>query len=98
MLAGATLHDLERRMIASLPMEHKPQAAGFDGDDDLLDDGPQDPLAGLGGGGGMLPQAGPNVGKQDQRPPPCLPHRCPLLGPPAPRPLLLLPPRPPPVR
>ena len=38
-------------------MQHQVQPTGRDRDDDLLENGPQNPLAGLGRGGRMVPQA-----------------------------------------
>ena len=56
MLAGAVLHDFEPTMITTLPMQPQVQAVRFDSNDYLVEDGPQDPFAGLGGSRGVVPQ------------------------------------------
>ena len=56
MLTCAVFHDFEACVIAALPVQHQVQAVRFDRDDNLVEHGPQDPLAGLGGSSGVVPQ------------------------------------------
>jgi hypothetical protein len=54
-LANAVLRHFKPRVVPTLPMQHQVQAICRDGDNDLLEDGPQNPLAGFVGRRGMVP-------------------------------------------
>src|SRR6516164_6817824 len=54
MLAGAVLDDFEARVITASPMQHEAQAVWFNSNDDFLEDGAQNSLAGFGGRRGMV--------------------------------------------
>ena len=47
-LPGAVLRHFQPRVISALPMQHEAQPIGLHRDDDLLEDGAQNPLAGFG--------------------------------------------------
>ncbi len=47
-LANAVLRHFKPRVVPTLPMQHQVQAICRDGDDDLLEDGAQNPLASFG--------------------------------------------------
>src|SRR5205807_9350757 len=53
-LASTVFRHFKPRMITALPMQHEAQSIGRDRDDDLLEDGPENPFASFGGRGGVV--------------------------------------------
>ena len=54
-LPSAVLRHFKARVISALPMQHEAQPIGLHRDNDLLEDGAQNPLASFVGRGGMVP-------------------------------------------
>ena len=66
-MTGTVLQQLEPACDPALPVEHEAQPTGLERHDDLLEDGAQNPLAGFGGSGGMVPDRRQVVRKGQQR-------------------------------